>query len=95
MTIESSRRAMSPAAYCNCPRCGLTIAARFSVQTVNHCPRCIARGRVLVEMVTSTLPPQPLYAGRAGADTAAAAGEPALRHPVARGSSEAPIDASS
>jgi hypothetical protein len=48
--------------YVICPRCGLSIAQRFSAQQVRHCPRCIAHRHVVVELFSSPLPSEALYA---------------------------------
>jgi hypothetical protein len=45
----------------NCPRCGLTITPRVSWMTMEHCPRCIARSGVPVNLFISRLPPAELY----------------------------------
>jgi hypothetical protein len=38
-----------------CPRCGLSIALRPHRAAIRHCPRCVARGRLLVELFSPTL----------------------------------------
>ena len=38
------------AAYATCPRCGLRVRVRWSTLTLEHCPRCVARFRRLVQM---------------------------------------------
>ena len=48
--------------YLNCPRCGLSIGIRSPWLTITHCPRCLARARALVEMFSSGLPSDALYA---------------------------------
>jgi hypothetical protein len=48
--------------YLNCPRCGLTITPKADWLHINHCPRCIASSRALVELFTSRLPTVELYA---------------------------------
>lgn len=48
--------------HLNCPRCGLSIAMRANRAGMRHCPRCVARNRVLVELFASTLPAGVLYA---------------------------------
>ncbi len=48
--------------HLNCPRCGLSIAVRPHRAAIRHCPRCVARSRVIVELFTSTLPADVLYA---------------------------------
>ena len=47
--------------YLNCPRCGLSIAPRAEWLQIEHCPRCLARSRTLVELFASTLPTEALY----------------------------------
>ena len=49
--------------YLNCPACGLTILPSADWLTVDHCPRCLARRRTRVAMVTSPAPGE----GRASA----------------------------
>lgn len=91
MATEPRGRASSPETFRNCPRCGLSIAARFRAEVVSHCPRCIARARVLVEMFTSTLPAELLYAGGSRDNVVGGNG---TRNPVALGSTEPVTDAS-
>ena len=38
--------------YQSCPRCGLSIELRSAWLAVQHCPRCVARARTTVEMVS-------------------------------------------
>jgi hypothetical protein len=45
-----------------CPRCGLSIEVRPRRAAIRHCPRCVARARVIVELFGSTLPADVLYA---------------------------------
>jgi hypothetical protein len=59
------------AIHLNCPRCRLTLTARTQWLAVRHCPRCIARERLVVAMFMSTLPADLLYA----TDAARSAGE--------------------
>jgi hypothetical protein len=33
-----------------CPRCGLVVAPRLALLRPRHCPRCVARRRVAVEL---------------------------------------------
>ena len=47
--------------YLNCPRCGLSIVPRAEWLRVEHCPRCLARARTVVELFVSPLPTQELY----------------------------------
>ena len=48
--------------HLNCPRCGLTITPRTQWLTIGHCPRCLGRDRIAVEMFRSLLPVDELYA---------------------------------
>jgi hypothetical protein len=48
--------------HLDCPRCGLSIAARYPWLAMTHCPRCIARAGVAVELFSSGLPTTGLYA---------------------------------
>jgi hypothetical protein len=52
--------------YLNCPRCGLTITPRADWLCIEHCPRCIARRRVLVKLFASALPAAELYSATGG-----------------------------
>ena len=47
--------------HLNCPRCGLSIAVRPHRAAIRHCPRCVARSRMIVELFSSTLPADVLY----------------------------------
>jgi uncharacterized paraquat-inducible protein A len=60
--------------YLNCPRCGLTILPRVDWLTVEHCPRCIARRRTRVPMLSATAPSA--VGPAAGPLASAAAGSP-------------------
>ena len=42
--------------HLNCPRCGLSIPMRPHRAAIRHCPRCVARSRVIVELFCSTSP---------------------------------------
>jgi len=42
--------------YLHCPRCGLGIRPRVSWLAIEHCPRCVARARIAVRLVSSPLP---------------------------------------
>ena len=46
----------------NCPRCGLTIYLRAPWLAVRFCPRCLARSQAVVELFSSSLPTDALYA---------------------------------
>jgi hypothetical protein len=62
MAIDAPSGAGGTIAYRNCPRCGLSIPEPFHLQLVSHCPRCLARHRLLIEMFYSALPAHTLYA---------------------------------
>ena len=49
----ASSRAVS---FLNCPRCGLSIRQSGRWLTIEHCPRCIARARLAVNLFSSPLP---------------------------------------
>ncbi len=42
--------------FLNCSRCGLSIAMRFPSMQMEHCPRCLARARLLQPLFPSPLP---------------------------------------
>lgn len=43
-----------------CPRCGWAITLKTRWLTIRHCPRCVAHGRVTVQLVRSaTAEPEP------------------------------------
>ena len=48
--------------HLNCARWGLTSTLKADWWHINHCPRCIASSRALVELFTSRLPTVELYA---------------------------------
>jgi hypothetical protein len=48
--------------YLNCPRCGLTIAAKVRWRAITRCPRCLAHTGTTVELFGSPLPADVLYA---------------------------------
>lgn len=47
--------------HLNCPRCGLSILVQPYRAAIRHCPRCVGRNRVIVELFGSTLPAGVLY----------------------------------
>jgi hypothetical protein len=47
--------------WLNCPRCGLSVEVRPRRAAMKHCPRCVARSRLIVELFGSTLPSDVLY----------------------------------
>lgn len=56
------RRTRSGAVHLNCPRCGLSVHVKPQWLAIRHCPRCVARSRIAVEMFSSGLPTAELYA---------------------------------
>jgi hypothetical protein len=42
--------------YMNCPACGLTVKMRGAQAMMEHCPRCLARGRRLGGLFVSEVP---------------------------------------
>jgi hypothetical protein len=59
--------------YVNCPRCGLAVRLRAPFLAVRHCPRCVARRGIAVEMLISeprTLPAPTRQADRGAAHPA-------------------------
>ena len=61
MSAEDPAASRRAAPFLNCPRCGLSIRPKARWMTVEHCPRCLARARVAVEMIPSPLPASELY----------------------------------
>lgn len=47
--------------HLNCPRCGLSLLVQPHRAAIRHCPRCVGRNRVIVELFSSTLPADLLY----------------------------------
>lgn len=58
-TIADARRA---ALYLSCPRCGLSLEVRSRWLTIRHCPRCVARSRTVVELLSSAVPADVVHA---------------------------------
>ena len=50
--------------YLNCPRCRLAVKLRAPSLAMRHCPRCVARAGMLVELFTSPLPYERLAGAR-------------------------------
>jgi hypothetical protein len=48
--------------HLNCPRCGLGIAQTARSRPFGHCPRCLGRARIWVELFASTLRAEQLHA---------------------------------
>lgn len=42
--------------FLNCSHCGLSIPMRFPSMQMEHCPRCLARARLLQPLFRSPLP---------------------------------------
>ena len=42
--------------FLNCSHCGLSIQMRFQSMQMEHCPRCLARARLLQPLLRSPLP---------------------------------------
>ncbi len=61
MSIGKQADAGAPRGHLNCPRCGLSIEVRRCWMAIRHCPRCVARSHVIVELFSSTLPADVLY----------------------------------
>jgi hypothetical protein len=61
LTTDSIIDARPAPPYLNCPRCGLSIALRSRL-VIRHCPRCLGRTRTVVELFSSQLPTDVLYA---------------------------------
>jgi hypothetical protein len=61
--------------YLNCPRCRLAMKLRVPSLAMRHCPRCVARAGMLVELFTSPLP----YERLAGPRQAGARDAPPLQ----------------
>jgi len=55
-SVRRDSDAERPVALLSCPRCGWTIAPRAHWLVVEHCPRCIARGRTPVGLRPSAGP---------------------------------------
>lgn len=49
--------------YLNCPRCHLAIRVRHAALSVRHCPRCVARSRIAIDMFPSRVPMRELIRG--------------------------------
>ena len=47
--------------HLNCPRCGLSIEVRPHRAAIRHCPRCVGRSQLIIELFSSTLPADVLY----------------------------------
>jgi hypothetical protein len=61
MSTEDPAESRRPAPFLNCPRCGLSIRPKARWMAIEHCPRCLARARVVVNMFPSSLPATELY----------------------------------
>lgn len=56
--VVASPRAVS---LLNCRRCGLSIRSKARGSRIEHCPRCMGRASVQVELFSSPLSPAELY----------------------------------
>jgi hypothetical protein len=65
MSVYVRRFAMP---YLNCPSCGLTLKVTGSADLIEHCPRCLARRRRLVDLFVSARPGGRRPAARDGGD---------------------------
>jgi hypothetical protein len=50
---------MSQRGGAHCPTCGLTLTPRSPILLPRHCPRCVVRRRLLVELEACTIGAQP------------------------------------
>jgi hypothetical protein len=53
---QPKRQHDAEAAFLNCSRCGLSIRVWFASLEIQHCPRCLARARLLQPLFRSPLP---------------------------------------
>jgi hypothetical protein len=74
--------------YVNCARCGLTVRLRAAFLALDHCPRCLARRGIAVEMLTSKrrIWPRPTGSAQAGA------AQPSIRQVAASARGQADVD---
>ncbi len=42
--------------YLSCPRCGLAVRVRAPYLTMEHCPRCLARHRRVIDLEVTDAP---------------------------------------
>ena len=61
MSTSTQADASARRGHLHCPRCGLSIEVRTRRTAIRHCPRCVARSRVIVELFSSALPTDVLY----------------------------------
>jgi hypothetical protein len=61
MSISTEVDATVHCGHLNCPRCGLSIEVRPNRAAMRHCPRCVGRSRLIIELFSSTLPADVLY----------------------------------
>jgi hypothetical protein len=61
MSTSTPVDARARSEHLNCPRCSLSIEVRPYRAPIRHCPRCVARARLVVELFSSTLPADVLY----------------------------------
>lgn len=65
-------------AYLNCSRCGLSLLSRNPTIEPEHCPRCLARSRVLQPLFRSPLSLRALAGEAAPASPAAGIRKPGV-----------------
>jgi hypothetical protein len=53
VTIDPTSQPRAATAYLECPRCRLNIEVRSGWLAMTHCPRCVARSRMIVELVSA------------------------------------------
>jgi hypothetical protein len=76
----------------DCPRCGLSIVPRSPWLTINHCPRSLGRTRTLVELSSSELRAEGLYADSSPAQSDAEQRIPPAEGAVLGGSDGSTVD---
>jgi Zn-finger nucleic acid-binding protein len=62
LTTDSTSNPGPAAPYRNCPCCGLSIHTRRPRVAITYCPRCLGRTRTIVELFSSRMPADTLYA---------------------------------
>jgi len=61
---------VEPATYANCPSCRLSIRVGALSVSPEHCPRCLARRREMVNLFVSSMPMRLLPSERSDATPA-------------------------
>ena len=62
MTTDSTAGARPATPFLNCPPRGLSVALRSRSLANTYCPRCLGRNGTIVELFSSWLPADALYA---------------------------------